>query len=116
MKEEVLFFESAASAQSQTNFWTRMASTYRCVEIRLTRERLIIKPRWFIGWMTRLLGLDLYHEVPTDQIQDVRSSGTWFSYGKVLLRFMKNGREQEILLYLKKVNEFLDTMRPMIKK
>ena len=115
MIEEELFFESSAAAQSLKNSWTWMASTYKCMEIRLTREQLIIKPRWLIGWMTRLLGLDLYHLVPTNQIQAVESSGKWFNYGKVEIRFIKNGAERKILLYLKKHNEFLDKTRQIIK-
>ena len=107
MNAEELFFEPSASAQSQKNFWTRMASTYKCIEVHLTREELIIKPRWFIGWMIKLLGLDLYHVVPTDHIQSVESTGKWLSYGKVHVKYRKNGTDHSILLYLKNTKSFL---------
>jgi hypothetical protein len=115
MGKEGLFFEPSASAQSQKNFWTRMASTYKCIEVHLTREELIIKPRWFIGWMIRLLGLDLYHVVPTDQIQTIESTGKWFSYGKIHVKYMQNGIDHSILLYLERHEEFLDKIRKIIK-
>jgi hypothetical protein len=111
MNTEELFFEPAASAQSLKSVWTRMASTYKCIEVHLTREQLIIKPRWFIGWMIKLLGLDLYHAVPTDHIQSVESTGKWFSYGKVHVKYRKNRTDHSILLYLKKHEEFLEKIR-----
>jgi hypothetical protein len=114
MNTEELFFEPSASAQSLKSVWTRMASTYKCIEVHLTREQLIIKPRWFIGWMIKLLGLDLYHVVPTDLIQSVESTGKWHSYGKIQVKYRKNGTDHSILLYLKKHEEFLDKIRQII--
>ena len=111
MNTEELFFEPSASAQSLKSVWTRMASTYKCIEVHLTREQLIVKPRWFIGWMIKLLGLDLYHVVSIDQIQGVESTGKWFSYGKVCGKYRKNETDHSILLYLKKHEEFLDKIR-----
>lgn len=116
MNTEELFFETSASAQSLKNFWTRMASTYKCIEVHLTREQLIIRPRWFIGWMIKLLGLDLYHVLPTDQIQTVESTGKWLGYGKVHIKYKKNGINHSILLYLNKHDEFLDKIRQVIEK
>jgi hypothetical protein len=49
MNSEELFVEPSAAAQSLKSFWTRMANTYKCIEVRLKREQLIIRPRWFIG-------------------------------------------------------------------
>jgi len=111
MKAEALFVESSAAAQSQKNLWTRMASTYGCMQICLTREHLIIKPRWFIGWLIKLLGLDLFHVVPTSRIQKVERSGRWFNAEKILVSFKKNGSEHKILLYLKKHKAFLDQIK-----
>jgi hypothetical protein len=114
MSEDVLFFEPAAAAQSLKNFWTRMASTYKCMGVRLTREQLIIKPRWFIGWMIKLLGLDLYHTVPTNEIKAVERRGKWFHYGKVQVRYSRDGADRSILLYLKKHDEFIEKTRQFI--
>jgi hypothetical protein len=116
MGTEELFFEPSAAAQSLKSFWTRMASTYKCIEVHLRREQLIIRPRWFIGWMIKLLGLDLYHAVPTDHIQSAESAGKWFGYGKVFVKYKKNGTDHAILLYLKKHEEFLDKIRPIIER
>jgi hypothetical protein len=116
MNAEELFFEPSASAQSLKSYWTRMASTYKCIEVRLSREQLIIRPRWFIGWMIKLLGLDLFHVVPTGHIQSVESTGKWFSYGKVLVKYRKNGTDHSILLYLKKYEEFLYKIRQVIER
>lgn len=116
MNEEELFFEPSASAQSLKNFWTRMASTYKCIEVHLTREQLTIKPRWFIGWMIKLLDLDLYHVVPTDRIRTVKSAGKWFGYGKVLVKYESNGIDHSILLYLRKHEEFLAKTSRIIER
>jgi hypothetical protein len=115
MSEDVLFFEPSAAAQSLKNFWTRMASTYKCMSVRLTREQLIIKPRWFIGWMIKLLGLDLYHIVPNNEIKSVERRGKWFHYGKVQVRYNKDGADRSILLYLKKHDEFIEKTRQFME-
>ena len=42
---EILFFEAHAAAQSLKNAWTRLASTYGCIKVLLTREKLTIPGR-----------------------------------------------------------------------
>ena len=106
--DEDLFFEPHAAAQSQRSWWTRMASTIQCIDVRLSRTRLEITPRALAGWVIRLLGLDLRHEVPIDRITSARHVGDWHSYGKVLVAFDDDqGNGREVLLYLKNHREFL---------
>ena len=112
-KIEVLFFEPYAAAQSLKSAWTRLASTYGCIMVVLSREMLTIKPHWFAKWLISLLRLDLCHEIPITKIRGITEMGKWFTYGKVELHFVtEDGENQKILLYLKKYREFID----MIKK
>ena len=114
MKEELLFFETNAAAQSLKNLWTRMASTYKCMQIRLTEKQLSIKPLPIIGWLSKLLGLDLYHTIPANRIRAVEDSGEWLGYGKVRVKFERNGAEHGVLLYLKRHREFRDILQQTV--
>ena len=106
---EVLFFEHYAAAQSLKSVWTRLASTYGCIMIVLSRKNLVIKPHWFAKWLINLFGLDLTHEIPIKNIRSVVEIGKWFSYGKVELRFETlEGEDRRIWLYMKKYCEFVD--------
>ena len=107
--DEVLFFERHAAAQSLRSVWTRLASTYGCIMIVLSRKKLLIRPHWYAKWLISLLGLDLSHNIPNNRIRGIKALGKWFSYGKVELRFEKaGGEERSILLYMKKYREFVD--------
>ena len=104
-----LFLEHHAAAQSFKNVWTRLASTYGCIMVVLSRKNLVIRPHWFARWLINLLGLDLSHEIPITDISDVVEVGKWFNYGKVELQFKTvGGEDRKILLYLKKYREFVD--------
>lgn len=106
---EVLFSEHYAAAQSFKNFWTRLASTYGCIMVVLSRSLLTIKPHWFARWLINLLGLDICHEITISNIRGVTETGKWFSYGKVELHFETvDGEDQIILLYMRKYREFID--------
>ena len=108
-KTEVLFFEHYAAAQSLKSVWTRLASTYGCIMVVLSRKTLTIKPHWFAKWLIIPLGLDLCHEIPITNIRGVTEMGQWFSYGKVDLQFeTAKGNDQKITLYLKKYRDFID--------
>ncbi len=110
--DEVLFFEPYAAAQSLKSVWSRLASTYGCIMVVLSRETLTIKPHWFAKWLIILLGLDLCHEIPIANIISLREIGKWFRYGKVELHFVTvEGENRRILLYMKKYREFIDTMK-----
>ncbi len=107
--DEVSFFEDYAAAQSLKNGWTRLASTYGCIKVVLSRRTLTIKPHWFARWLISPLGLDLCHEIPITNIRGVTEIGKWISYGKVELHFETlDGKDRRILLYMKKYREFID--------
>ena len=112
---EVLFFESYAAAQSLKNAWTRLASTYGCMMVVLSRETLTIKPHWFAKWLINPLYLDLCHEIPIYNIRSATEIGKWFSYGKVELHFVTiDGESRRILLYMKKYHKFINTVKNAI--
>jgi hypothetical protein len=114
---EVMFFEYYAAAQSLKNVWTRLASTYGCIMIVLSRETLTIKPHWFAKWLISLLGLDLSHEIPITNIGGATEMGRGFNYGKVELHFVTaNGENRRILLFMKKYREFLDTLKNVMNQ
>jgi hypothetical protein len=111
----MLFFESNAAAQSQKNNWTRLASTFGCISIALSKDMLIVKPHWFAIWMITALGLDLNHEIPVSQIKGVTQTGNWFGYGMVEVDFMTDANESRtLLLYLKKDSDFIEAVNSMI--
>ena len=112
---EVIFSEHHAAAQSLKNAWTRLASTYGCMMVVLYRNKLMIKPHWYVRWLINLLGLDLCHEIPITNIKGVMEVGKWFSYGKVEVRFNTvAGEDRSILLYMKKYSEFIDKVKNVI--
>lgn len=116
-RNEVLFTEPYAAAQSLKNDWTRLASTYGCIMVVLSRETLTIWPHWFAKWLISLLGLDLCHKIPITNIRGVTESGKWFSYGKIELHFVTtDGKNQRILLYMKKYQEFIGTVKNAMYK
>ena len=114
---EVLFFEHYAAAQSLKNAWTRLASTYGCIMVVLSRRMLTIKPHWIANWLISPLALDLCHEIPSTNLRGVTEMGKWFSYGKVELHFETvEGEDRRILLHIKKYREFVDKATEAIRK
>ena len=110
-RNDVLFRESYAAAQSLKSTWTRFASTYGCMMIVLSRETLTVKPHWFAKWLISLLHLDLCHEIPMASIRGVKEIARWYSYGKVELHFQTlEGEDRKMLLYMKKSREFVEKM------
>ena len=116
MENENLFFEAHAAAQSLKNFWTRLAATNGCIEVRLSRDTLSVKPHWFAGWLIFLLRLDLRHEIPVSDVKAVEEKGESWGYGKVEVRFRdRGGEERRLLLYLKKHREFTEELERLIQ-
>ena len=107
--DDLLFSEHYAAAQSMQSAWTRMASTFGCMMIQLTRQTLTIKPHWFASWPIGLLHLDLHHEIPVARIGRVLEVGKWAGYGKVEVHFQTaNGKDRTLLLFMKRSREFVD--------
>ena len=116
-QDVILFTESYAAAVSLRDFWTSLASTYGCIEVSLSRKFLVIKPHLFIGWLIKLLGLDLNREIPLDRIKAVELVGTWFSHGKVKVTFeLQSGETRQILLYLRQAQLFAVTLDQLIQR
>jgi hypothetical protein len=112
---DVLLRENYAASQSLKSVWTRLASTYGCMMIVLSRRTLTIKPHWFAKWLISLLHLDLCHEIPIASIRGVKEIGRWSSYGKVELHFQTlEGKDQKMLLYMKKSREFVEKLSSAI--
>jgi hypothetical protein len=110
--EDVIFFESTAAARSLMNPWTRMASTYDCIQVILSQEHLIVKPRPMLGWIIRALLLDLDHVIPTNQITAVEPVGKFLSYGKIQVAFSTESQgRRDLVLYLRGSGEFLDRLK-----
>ena len=115
--EEIVFLETHAAAQSMKNAWTRMASTYQCIQVSLTRDLLIVRPHWLIGWIIFLLHLDLHHKILIEHIKSIKSKGSWFGYDKVEVVFSGNSDgENRILLYLKRHEELLSKLEERLEK
>ena len=109
--DDILLIENYAAAQSMKNGWTRLASTYGCMMIVLSRKKLMIKPHWFVIWLICLLRLDLCHEIPLESIRKVEEIGRWYSYGKVELRFqVSKEKDRKIILYMKNAAEFVERL------
>ena len=114
---EVVFCEHYAAAQSMKNVWTRLASTYGCIMIVLSRKTLMIKPYWFAKWLISLFHLDLCQEIPIERIKGVMKMGKWSNYGKVELHFQTvEGKDYRILLYMRKDREFVDKVTSSIHR
>jgi hypothetical protein len=117
--EEVIFYESNAVVQSLKNFWTRMASTYKCIQVILSQNHLIIKPHFFIGWIMYLLRLDAYHSIPINDIKFIERKGDWMGYKKLRISFTsEEGVEKDILLYVnaKESDNFLNKIEQVRKR
>jgi hypothetical protein len=114
---ERLFFEAHAAAQSMKNAWTRLASTYGCIMVLLTREKLVIRPHWFASWLVGLLRLDLRHEIPVTNIRGLTDMGKWGGMGKVEVRFVTaQGDNRAVWLYLKRYSEFIQIAKQTISQ
>jgi hypothetical protein len=111
--DEVLFSESAAAAKSLRSWWTRMAATYQCIDVQLTRSHLAVTPRRLVGWVIDLLGFDLRHRVPVERIVAVRDEGEWLGHRKVSLTFERHGGRGELLLYLRRGGELIAALGEM---
>ena len=112
---KIIFSESNAAAQSLKNNWTRLASTYGCMSVTLTKDVLTIKPHWFAIWMITALGLDLNHKIPVTQIKAVTQTGSWFGYRMVEVDFRSDANENRtLLLYLKQDAEFIEAINTVI--
>jgi hypothetical protein len=115
--EDIIFVESTAAAISLKNFWTKMASTYNCIHVSMSEKHLIIKPIKAIAWLIYLSRLDLYHVIPINSIISFEEEGDSAGYKKIRISFNheKNG-QKEIMLFLRKSDEFIRKLKQLIIK
>ncbi len=108
---QILFLENHAGARSMKNRWTRMASTMGCMRVVLTPETLTVRPHRIAGWLIRLLGLDLDHEIPVARIRGAEQVRKWHGLGEVEVTFdTEEGRQGKIRLYLGRADDFLEAI------
>lgn len=102
------FVDHQAAARSLKNAWTRMASTYRCIQVSLDHDQLTVTPRPALAWLISILRLDLDHAIPLTCITDVRLGGTWGNQKIVKVSFLeRGGGVKDILLYLHAGDDFV---------
>jgi len=115
--EDVIFFEPTAAARSLKNSWTRMASTYDSIQVILSREHLIIKPRTMLSKLIATLQFDLNHVIPTHRITAVEPRGEYLSYRKIRVGFStEDGEHEGVELYLRKSDDFLEQIGTVIRQ
>ena len=108
------FLEPHAAATSLKSGWTRLASTYSSIRVKLAGGVLEIRPRWYISALARLLLLDLHHRIPVDAIRAVEETGTWHSHSKVDVTYRRpDGEERTVRLYLRKGRELIDVLEAL---
>lgn len=111
---EPLFVDHQAAARSLKNAWTRMASTYRCIQVTLYQEHLTVKSRPLIGWLISLLRLDLDHQIPLSKIEYALPVGEWDSRPIIQVRFLgDNGESNNIILYLARPAELIQHLKTL---
>jgi len=94
-----------------------MASTWKSMEIMLTPERLTVTPAPLALWLTRLLALDLHHDIPVDAITSVRETGKEAGLDSIELTYrLPDGRERELQLFLKQGRAFIEALSPFLVK
>jgi hypothetical protein len=115
--EDVIFFEGTAAARSLRSRWTRLASTYDCIQVILSLEHLIIRPRLLLAALIRVLRLDLDHVVPTAQISGLERTGRFLSYGKLVVRFTSgSGEPAAVELYLREAEGFMEQIDRVMRR
>lgn len=115
--EEIIFSEDTAAARSLKSSWTRTASTYDCIQVVLSREHLIVKPRKLPGVLIRILLFDLNHVIPNHKITSVEKIGDELGYGRIRVEFSTDhGDHPGVELYLKNADAFLDQIQVVIRR
>ncbi|MCK5065380.1 MAG: hypothetical protein KAQ97_08860 [Candidatus Fermentibacteraceae bacterium] len=111
----LLFQERYAMAQSQKNPWTKMVSTWKCINVSLTSIHLHVKLHGLFGWLVKPFGADLDHVIPIIDIRSIENRKNVLGYTEISVVFdLQSGGERELLLYLKRGEEFLNLLRSMM--
>ena len=111
----LLFQEKYAMAESQKNAWTKMNSTWKCIAISLTSSHLYVKLHGIFGCLVIPFGADLNHAIPVTDIRSAEKRKNVLGYTEISVIFsLQSGGERELLLYLKRGEEFLNLLRSMM--
>lgn len=111
----LLFREQYAMAQSQKNGWTRSVNTWKCITVNLSATHLQVKLHGLFGWLVKPFNADLDHVVPITDIRSVVKKKNYFGYNEISVVFsLLSGGERELLLYLKRGEEFLNLLKSMM--
>lgn len=111
----MLFQEKYAMAESQKNAWTKMISTWKCITVSLTSTHLYVKLHGIFGWLIIPFKADLDHAIPITNIRSVEKRKNVLGYNEISIVFsLQSGGERELLLYLKRGEEFLNLLKSMM--
>ncbi|MCK5115483.1 MAG: hypothetical protein KAR44_02715 [Candidatus Aegiribacteria sp.] len=110
----LLFQEQYAMAQSQKNGWTKSVNTWKCLTVSLSATHLQVKLHGLLGLLVKPFNADLDHLIPITDIRSVEKRKRYFGYNEISVVFsLPKGGERELLLYLKRGEEFLNLLGSM---
>ncbi len=110
----LLFQEQYAMAQSQKNGWTKSVNTWKCITVNLSATHFQVKLHGLFGLLAKPFNADLEHTIPITDIKSVEKRKNYFGYNEISVVFsLPSGGERELLLYLKRGEEFLNHLCSM---
>jgi len=110
----LLFQEQYAMAQSQKNGWTKSVNTWKCITVNLSATHLQVELHGLLGLLVKPFKADLDHTIPISAIRSVEKRKSYFGYNEISVVFaLPSGGERELLLYLKRGEEFLNLLSSM---
>jgi len=111
----LLFQEQYVMAQSQKNGWTKSVSTWKSITISLSATHLQVKLHGLFGLLIKPFNADLDHIIPITDIRSAVKKRNYFGYNEISVVFsLLSGGERELLLYLKRGEEFLNLLKSMM--
>lgn len=111
----MLFQEKSAMAQSQKNGWTKSVNTWKCITVSLSATHLQVKLHGLFGLLIKPFNADLDHLIPITDIRSAVKKRNYFGYNEISVIFsLRSGGERELLLYLKRGEEFLNLLSSMM--
>lgn len=110
----LLFQERYAMAQSQKSTWTKLVNTWKCVEVSLSAMHVRVRLHGLFGLLVKPFGADLDHLIPIAAVVSASKRRVLMGYDEISLVFsLPEGGERELLLYLKRGEEFLAMLNSM---
>ena len=107
----LLFQEKYAMVQSQKSLWTKMVNTWKCVMVSLSATHLQVKLHGIFGILVKPFAADIDHTIPVTDIVSAVRKRRIMGYEEISLVFrLPSGGERELLLYLKRGEEFLELL------